>query len=45
MAGIHDEHISTMSIGGRNLCNIRFTDDIDLIVGSNDELQTLTNKL
>ena len=45
MAGIQDEHISTISIGGRNLYNLRFADDIDLIAGSNDELQTLTNKL
>ena len=45
MAGIQDEHISTISIGGRNLSNLRFADDIDLIDGSNDELQTLTNKL
>ena len=41
MAGIQDEHISTISIGGRNLSNLRFADDIDLIAGSNDELQTL----
>ena len=41
MAGIQDEHISTISICGRNLSNIRFADDIDLIAGSNDELQTL----
>ena len=45
MAGIQDEHISTISIGGRNLSTFKFTDDIDLIAGSNDELQTLTNKL
>ena len=45
MAGIQDRHISTISIGGRNLSNIRFADDIDLIAGSNDELQTLINKL
>ena len=45
MAGIQDEHISTISIGGRNLSNLRFADDIELIAGSNDELQTLTNKL
>ena len=45
MAGIQDEHISTISIDGRNLSNLRFADDIDLIAGSNDELQTLTNKL
>ena len=45
MDGIQDEHISTISIGSRNLSNLRFADDIDLIAGSNDELQTLTNKL
>ena len=45
MAGIQDEHVSTISIGGRNLYNLRFADDIDFIAGSNDELQTLTNKL
>ena len=38
MAEIQDEHISTISIGGRNLSNLRFADDIDLIAGSNDEL-------
>ena len=45
MAGIQDEHISTISISGRNLSNLRFADDIDLIAGSNDELKTHTNKL
>ena len=45
MAGIKDEHISTISIGCRNLSNVRFDDGIYLIAGSNDELQTLTNKL
>ena len=45
MAGIQDEHISTILIDGRNLSDHRFADDIDLIAGSNDELQTLTNKL
>ena len=27
------------------LCNLRFADDIDLVVGSNTELQELSNKL
>ena len=45
MAGIQDKHIYTISVGGRNLSNLRFSDDIDLISGSNDELQILTNKL
>ena len=31
MVIIKDEHISTISIGGRNLTNLRFADDIDLI--------------
>ena len=45
MAEIQDEHISTISIGGRNLSNIRFANDIYLIAGLNDALQTLTKKL
>ena len=39
------EHTSTISIGGRNISNFRFVDDIDLIAGSNTELQVLTNRL
>ena len=38
MAEIQDEHISKISIDGRNLSNLRFADDIELIAGSNDEL-------
>ena len=38
-------HITTISIGGRPVCNLRFADDIDLMGGSNAELQDLTNKL
>ena len=33
------------SIGGRSISNLRFADDIDLIAGSNNELQILTNQL
>ena len=36
---------STISIGGRTLSNLRFADDIDLMGGSNSELQDLTNRL
>lgn len=36
---------STISIGGRSLSNLRFADDIDLIAGSNEELQELTTRL
>ena len=39
------EHTSTISICGRSISNLRFTDDINLIAGSNKELQVLTNRL
>ena len=41
---LHD-HVTTISIGGRPVCNLRFADDIDLMAGSNSELQELTTKL
>ena len=41
---LHD-HDTSISIGGRPICNLRFVDDIDLMGGSNDELQDFTNKL
>lgn len=40
-----DDHPTTISIGGRPLCNLRFADDIDLMAGNNTELQDLTNRL
>ena len=36
---------STISIGGRVISNLRFADDIDLMGGSNNELQDLTDRL
>ncbi|GFS13192.1 endonuclease-reverse transcriptase [Elysia marginata] len=39
------QHSPTISIGGRPVCNLRFTDDIDLIAGSQAELQVLTDRL
>ena len=36
---------STISIGGRIICNLRYADDIDLMGGNNDELQELTDRL
>ena len=36
---------STISIGGRQLCNLRFADDIDLMGRSEKELQDLTTRL
>ena len=32
-------------MGGRLICNIQFANDIDLMGGSNDELQDLANRL
>jgi len=39
------DHRTTISIGGRKVCNLRFADDIDLMAGSNQELQELTYSL
>ena len=39
-----DYHTS-ISIGGRPICNLRFADDIDLMAGTNQELQSLTDSL
>ena len=41
---LYDHHTS-ISIGGRLTCNLRFADDIDLMNGSNGELRDLTNRL
>ena len=38
-------HKSAISVGGRIINNLRFADDIDLIAGTNSELQELTNRL
>ena len=36
---------SSIAIGGRKINNLRFADDIDLIAGSESELQSLTDSL
>ena len=36
---------SSISIGGRKFNNLRFADNIDLIAGSESELQTITDAL
>ena len=36
---------SGVSIGGRNICNLWFADDIDLIAASEEELQEVTKRL
>ena len=37
--------LSSVSIGGRPLCNFRFADDIDLHGSSEEELQQITERL
>ena len=41
---LHDHH-TFIFIGGGPICNLRFTDDNDLMGGSNGKLQDLTNRL
>ena len=41
---LHDHHTS-ISTGGRPVCNLSFADNIDLMGGNNGELQDLTNRL
>ena len=41
---LYDHHRS-ISTGGRPICNFQFADNIDLMGGSNSELQDLTNRL
>ena len=36
--------LSSMSIGGRRLCNLRFADNIDLLGGSEEERQRLCER-
>ena len=38
-------HHTSISINGRPLCNLRFADDIDLMGGTKEELQELTDHL
>ena len=40
-----ENYKGSVVIGGREICNIIFADDIDLIAGTLDELQLITNKL
>ena len=45
MVGTFHDHNTSISIGGQPICNLRFSDDIDLMGGSNGEFQDLTNRL
>ena len=38
-------HESSIKIGGRPISNLRFADDIDLLAGSEAELQSITDSL
>ena len=40
---LHD-HYTSISIGSRPICNLKFADDIDLIGGSYGEVQDLTDR-
>ena len=39
------DHHTSISTGERPMYNLRFADDIDLMGGSNGEIQDLTNRL
>ena len=39
------DYDSNISIGGRPISNLRFKDDLDIIAGSSNELQKLTDSL
>ena len=41
---LHDHHIF-ISIGRRSICNLPFADDINIIGGSNGEVQDLTKRI
>ena len=45
MTDILEEHHGTVSIGGRVITNLRFADDIDGLVGEEQELANLVNRL
>ena len=40
-----EDHVSTVSIGGRTISNLRFADDIDGLAGNEDELVNLVKRL
>ena len=45
MSDALEGHESTVSIGGRNVSNLRFADDIDGLAGSEEELANLIKRL
>ena len=45
MSEVQDDITASISIGGRLVWNLTFSDEIDLIAGTNNELQYMTNQL
>ena len=45
MSETQNNYLSSISIGGRPIWNLKFVDDIDLIAGSNEEIQELIDQL
>ena len=40
-----EDHAGTVRIGGRTITNLRFADDIDILVGGKEELTKLIERL
>ena len=45
MSDAQDEHVGKVSIGGRNITNLRFADDIDALAEEEQELEALVESL
>ena len=45
MADALEDHVGTVSIGGRTITNLRFADDIDGLAGDEQELADLVSRL
>ena len=45
MTNALNDHEGTVSIGGRNITNLRFADDIGGLAGSEDELPDLVERI
>ena len=45
MSETQRNYSSSISVGGRPLWNLKYADDIDLLAGTNEELQELTDQL
>ena len=45
MTDVLENHVGTVSIGGRIITNLRFADDTDGLAGSEDELKEFLAKL